>query len=209
LVKTRKNALEPRKSPVQARSTVTVDAIVQATVQVLLREGKEKLTTTLVARRAGVSVGTLYQYFPNKRALLQETLMRHVGAIADVVEQECRAQRGKSLEEMGAGVVRAFLAAKMKDTKTSVSLYAVSADVDGMKISRHSSVRTIKAIEEMLESAHEPLRADAHTMATVLQGALAGVGRSLVESPAPEKHFARVRAELEAMAAAYLCMRRT
>jgi hypothetical protein len=52
--------LEPRKSPVQARSAASVDAILGATIQVLLRVGKERLTTTKVALRAGVSVGTLY-----------------------------------------------------------------------------------------------------------------------------------------------------
>ena len=56
---------EPRKTPVQARSAASVAAILDATIQVLLRVGKEQLTTTLVAARAGVSVGTLYQYFPN------------------------------------------------------------------------------------------------------------------------------------------------
>ena len=61
-------ALEPRKTPVQARSTVTVEAISEATIQVLLRHGAERLTTTRVAQRAGVSVGTLYQYYPNKQS---------------------------------------------------------------------------------------------------------------------------------------------
>jgi AcrR family transcriptional regulator len=56
---------EPRKTPVQARSTVTVQAISEATIQVLLSHGAERLTTTRVAERAGVSVGTLYQYYPN------------------------------------------------------------------------------------------------------------------------------------------------
>jgi len=59
--------LEPRKTPVQERSTVTVEAIYEATFQVLLTVGgPDRLTTTRVAERAGVSVGTLYQYFPNK-----------------------------------------------------------------------------------------------------------------------------------------------
>ena len=62
--------LDPRKSPVQARSTASVEAILDATIQVLLAVGIERLTTTRVALRAGVSVGTLYQYFPNKSALL-------------------------------------------------------------------------------------------------------------------------------------------
>jgi hypothetical protein len=59
-------ALEPRKTPIQARSTVTVQAISEATIQVLLSHGAERLTTTRVAERAGVSVGTLYQYSSNK-----------------------------------------------------------------------------------------------------------------------------------------------
>ena len=60
---------EPRKTPLQARSTASVEAIMQATIQVLLKDGKVKLTTTRIADRAGVSVGTLYQYFPNKQAI--------------------------------------------------------------------------------------------------------------------------------------------
>src|SRR5215475_2022291 len=77
--------LEPRKSPVQARSTASVDAILEATVQVLLDVGKERLTTTKVALRAGVSVGTLYQYFPNKSALLQAALKRHLDEVAGAI----------------------------------------------------------------------------------------------------------------------------
>jgi len=51
-------AFEPRKTPIQARSTVTVEAICEATVQVLLRPGAEPLTTTRVVDRAGVSAAT-------------------------------------------------------------------------------------------------------------------------------------------------------
>src|SRR5215813_6624914 len=59
-------AFEPRKTPIQARSAVTVEAISEATIQVLLSHG-ERLTTTRIAERAGVSVETLYQYYPNKQ----------------------------------------------------------------------------------------------------------------------------------------------
>jgi AcrR family transcriptional regulator len=61
--------ISPRKSPRQARAKATVDAIVEATIQVLVDEGYRKFTTLRVAERAGVSVGTLYQYYPNKAAL--------------------------------------------------------------------------------------------------------------------------------------------
>src|ERR1700677_5139026 len=92
--------LEPRKSPVQARSAASVDAILEATVQVLLDVGKERLTTTRVASRAGVSVGTLYQYFPNKSALLQAALKRHLDAVTGAIEIVCAEHRGKTLREM-------------------------------------------------------------------------------------------------------------
>lgn len=62
--------LDPRRKPRQSRSRATVDAILQATAQVLVRDGYQKATTNRIAERAGVSVGTLYQYFPNKDALV-------------------------------------------------------------------------------------------------------------------------------------------
>jgi len=126
--------LEPRKSPVQARSAASVDAILEATIQVLLSVGKERLTTTRVALRAGVSVGTLYQYFPNKSALLQAVLKRHLDNVAEAVERVCREQKGNSLKQMAPALINAFLDAKMKDPKASVALYAVSSDLDGAKI---------------------------------------------------------------------------
>lgn len=101
--------LEPRKSPVQARSAASVDAILHATIQVLLRVGKERLTTTRVAYRAGVSVGTLYQYFPHKKALLQAALKRHLEGVTATVERACQEQKGNSLEQMGTALVTAFL----------------------------------------------------------------------------------------------------
>src|SRR5262245_11504629 len=61
--------VKPRKLPLQERSRATVDAIVIATTQLLLEQGYDSLTTAQVAARAGVSVGSLYQYFPNKAAL--------------------------------------------------------------------------------------------------------------------------------------------
>src|SRR6202046_992053 len=103
--------LEPRKSPVQARSTASVDAILEATIQVLLNVGKERLTTTGVALRAGVSVGTLYQYFPNKSALLQAVLKRHLDEVTNAVELVCERQKGRTLREMVTALITAFLEA--------------------------------------------------------------------------------------------------
>ena len=62
--------ISSRKAPKQARSTELVSAILEAAVQVLAQEGAQRFTTARVAEKAGVSVGSLYQYFPNKAAIL-------------------------------------------------------------------------------------------------------------------------------------------
>src|SRR5258707_6099082 len=101
--------LSPSKTPVQARSAASVHAILEATIQVLLSVGKERLTTTRVASRAGVSVGTLYQYFPNKSALLQAVLKRHLVEVAEAVELVCKKQQGATLRQMVTALITTFL----------------------------------------------------------------------------------------------------
>jgi AcrR family transcriptional regulator len=68
--------LNPRKTPRQSRSQATCAAIVEAAARILETEGSQKLTTNHVAALAGVSVGSLYQYFPGKDAILAELIRR-------------------------------------------------------------------------------------------------------------------------------------
>lgn len=68
--------LEPRKRPHQQRSAATVDAILEAAARILERRGLDALTTNAVAALAGVSIGSLYQYFPGKAAILAELIRR-------------------------------------------------------------------------------------------------------------------------------------
>jgi AcrR family transcriptional regulator len=197
-------ALTPRKSPVQARSSATVQAILQAAIQVLLKDGKERLTTTKVAARAGVSVGTLYQYFPNKSALLQAALRRHMDEVAEAVDRVCLEQAGKPLVQMAPALIEAFFAAKMRDVKASAALYAVSSDIDGAKIAQQIGKRTHRAIVALLATAKEPLDKEPELLASMMQSMLNGVSRRLLESSAPEKHFPALREELMFLAVTYL-----
>ena len=196
--------LQPRKSPVQARSTASVNAILEATIQVLLDVGKEQLTTTRVAHRAGVSVGTLYQYFPNKSALLQAALRNHLESVAEALEQVCQEERGNPLPQMVTRIVNTFLEAKMKDLKTSLALYSVSSDVDGLRIAKEAGARVNKAILSMLATAPQPLGKDPQLVASMIQGAMGGVSRRLLESPSPEKQYQPFSEELVLMIRAYL-----
>jgi AcrR family transcriptional regulator len=196
--------LEPRKTPVQARSEASVDAILQATIQVLLAVGKERLTTTLVARRAGVSVGTLYQYFPNKRALLQAYLRRHMGEVTGAIEEVCLEYRGEGLLEMGSALIFAYLSAKMRDVKESAALYAVSSDVDGAAIAKAAAERSRKNVARLFATAKEGLTKDPEVVASMVVATMNGVSRKLLEAKSPERELGPLRDELVVLVHAYL-----
>ena len=79
-------ALSPRKAPRQSRSANTVNVILDATARILVERGYAATSTNAVAERAGVSVGSLYQYFPNKDALIAALHARHIEQMKTVME---------------------------------------------------------------------------------------------------------------------------
>jgi AcrR family transcriptional regulator len=197
-------ALQPRKTPVQARSSVTVEAIAEATVQVLLAIGPDRLTTTRVAQRAGVSVGTLYQYYPNKRALLFAVLEHHLNVVADTVEQACEQHHGEPLETMVGAVVRAFVDAKMRRAEVSTALYAVSAELDGPALVALIGKRARRALEAMLETARDARFEELEFTTHMLYSAMAGTMRAVLEAGASAKMVRSLRAQLELLCLGYL-----
>ena len=86
---------KPRKSPVQARSAATVDAILEAAARILESEGFEGYTTNAIAKRAGVSIGSLYQYFPNKDAVTAALVMADAMQLHDNVYAAAEATAGQ------------------------------------------------------------------------------------------------------------------
>jgi AcrR family transcriptional regulator len=179
-------AFEPRKTPIQARSAVTVEAISEATVQLLLRHGIERLTTTRIAERAGVSVGTLYQYYPNKQSLLFAVLEHHLNNVMEKVEAACEGARHKPLAEMIRDMVEAFVDAKMERADISVALYRVSADAGGPALIKRISQRSRNAVEAMLQTATDAELLPDKVTIDMMLAAMAGVMRSLLEAgPSP------------------------
>lgn len=73
----RKSLTNPRKHATQSRSRATVDALIEATARILVREGFDQASTNRIAGQAGVSIGSLYQYFPGKDALVAAVIDRH------------------------------------------------------------------------------------------------------------------------------------
>ena len=78
--------LNPRKQPSQGRSRFTIRQIVEAAARVFEERGYAGATTNRIAERAGVSIGSLYQYFPNKESILAVLLQQHTEEVANAVE---------------------------------------------------------------------------------------------------------------------------
>jgi AcrR family transcriptional regulator len=118
--------LSPRKKPRQVRSTQLVDDILEAALRVLLRDGGARFTTVTVAREAGVSVGSLYQYFPNKAALLfrlqADEWLETWSGIEAILDDETRTPR-----ERLARAVFAFFRSERQEAALRAALDAVGA----------------------------------------------------------------------------------
>jgi AcrR family transcriptional regulator len=84
----KKRPPEPRKSPSQGRSKILVNAIIEACQRILTEEGIEELTTNRIADVAGVTVGSLYQYFPNKEAILANLFSEKIAAETDQISRD-------------------------------------------------------------------------------------------------------------------------
>jgi AcrR family transcriptional regulator len=197
-------AFEPRKTPVQARATVTVQAISEATIQILLNQGAERLTTTRVADRAGVSVGTLYQYFPNKQSLLFAVLEGHMEKITEAVEDACELARHKPITEMIKEVVEAFVDAKIARADISVALYKVAPDVGGLALIRRGTQRVQKAIVRMLESAPETKTSPDEFAIQMMLAAMSGAMRSVLETGGSPAMMRKLREHLVLLCGSYM-----
>jgi len=105
----------PRKSASQERSRATVQALLDATARVLTREGYDRASTNRIAATAGVSVGSLYQYFPNKEALVAALVARHNREMLDLLSEALKEVASLDLATAIAKLVRAAVDAHRVD----------------------------------------------------------------------------------------------
>ena len=105
----------PRKSASQERSRATVQALLDATARVLTREGYDRASTNRIAATAGVSVGSLYQYFPNKEALVAALVARHNREMLDLLREALKEVASLDLATAIAKLVRAAVDAHRVD----------------------------------------------------------------------------------------------
>ena len=121
---TRRPLTNPRKQASQERSRATVDALVEATARILVREGFDKASTNRIAEVAGVSVGSLYQYFPSKEALVAAVIDRHNHDIMRVVRGELAKAETQPIRQG----VRTLIAMAVKAHRVDPGLHRVLAE---------------------------------------------------------------------------------
>ena len=130
----------PRKSASQKRSQATVEALLDATARVLTREGYDRASTNRIAATAGVSVGSLYQYFPNKEALVAALVARHNREMLELLRHALKEVASLDLATAMREVVRAAVDAHLVDA----ALHRVFAE----QVPRMGQLAKIEALQQ-------------------------------------------------------------
>ena len=201
--------LIPRKTPRQQRAKVTVDAILEATIQVLLRGGIAGLTTTNVAERAGVSVGTMYQYFPNKQALIYALNAQYLDLLAQRIETTCTTNQGAPVNDMIEALVNTYWTAKTERADVTRALYRSVVEMDNAALIHDFAARTSAATETMLRSASDVTFRDPAAINLTLVTVIFGAVRNAFERGLDATNGDALRVELIAMCQAYASARST
>ena len=140
--------LQARKSPVQDRAQQTVIDILDAAAHILAKNDDEGFSTNAIAERAGVSVGSLYQYFPHKTAIVAAVLERHSEMEAEHFRSGMARLAGKSLRHKVRGLLSLPLSFRQKHQGLQAALLNRMPEVG-----HHSS------LQQRVRQAAQPLRA--------------------------------------------------
>lgn len=171
----------------------------------MLSDGLARLTTTRVAGRAGVSVGTLYQYFPNKEALLFAILLRHFEDVAEALERIDTSSTGQPLENLADSIADAYVSVKVARPDATMALYRVAGAIDQFRLSTDVYKRLETAVIRALANAADASFGDPQRVSFTLLSALAGVSRGsfakLISGP---EVLARFKEEARLLSRAYL-----
>lgn len=120
----RKPVIRPRKIATQERSRATVDNLVEATARILVKDGFDKASTNRIAELAGVSIGSLYQYFPSKEALVAAVIERHQQEIMHMV----RGELARVADQPLGKAMRKFVAVAVAAHRLDPQLHRVLAE---------------------------------------------------------------------------------
>lgn len=150
----------PRKRPQQARSRATFDAIVEAGAQLLVEEGYHQLSTNKIAERAGVSIGSLYQYFPNKEAVVATVVEQFAERQYEILVEGLEEVLTAPLEEAVGHLIGSLLEAKQAEPELSRVLFGELPPLGQLDVARHWTQRACELVRGALEARNEEIEPD-------------------------------------------------
>ncbi|MBX3217400.1 MAG: TetR family transcriptional regulator [Labilithrix sp.] len=196
--------ISTRKEPQQARSNDLVATALRAAVQVLAKEGAQRFTMARVAEKAGVSVGSLYQYFPNKAAILFRLQSDEWRQTTDLLRDILEDAKHSPLTRLRS-LVHTFIASECDEAAVRVALNDAAPlyrDAPEAKAARASSEATIEAfMREVLPAVSEVTRARAGEL---VMGTLSAVGKQFSQNPRTPREIRVYADDLADMLCAYL-----
>ena len=203
-----KTQISLRKEPQQGRSASLVEAVLDAAVQVLAAEGAQRFTVARVAERAGVSVGSVYQYFPNKAAILfrlqSDEWRQTAGLLRDILEDRAI----PPLDRLRA-LVHAFVRSECEEAGVRTALddaaplYRNAPEAKAVRIAGTEIVRAF--MREALPAASEDQRALATDL---VEATMSQVGKRFSEQPRSDAEITAYADAMADMFCAYLTAHR-
>lgn len=183
---TRKPRISLRKQPQQARSNDLVAAVLEAAAQVLAKEGAQRFTTARVAEKAGVAVGSLYQYFPNKAAILFRLQADEWRQTHDLLRRILEDSSQPPPARLRA-LVHAFIRSECEEAKMRSALVDAAPlyrDAPEARQARESGKRTMRAF--MDEALPDTPKATRELAADLIKTTLSAVGHHFSRKPRGE-----------------------
>lgn len=197
--------ISPRKRPRQSRSQATVTAILDATARILVERGFAAASTNAVAERAGVSVGSLYQYFPNKDALVSALQARHGEQMMAVIQRALTKAMDATVADALAGLIQATVEAHGVDADLHRVLEEQlgSMAVDALR-NEYTDVMEDRIVALLARHRDEITAPDLKLAAFMLMHAAHGLIHAVVRQRPKGVSLKNATQEIVAMMTAYL-----
>lgn len=148
-------ALHPRKQPRQTRSTATVETILEAATRVLSDQSLAGFNTNRIAEVAGVSVGSVYQYFPNKAALVVALIERAQNALAKAIEMSVQNAQGKTLTAVLTDLIDIAIEHQFDNARLATALDHEEQRLPLQEILGAAQSRIVRAVQGILDNHRE------------------------------------------------------
>jgi len=195
----RRPQVSTRKQPQQTRSAGLVAAILQAAVQVLAQEGVTRFTTARVAEKAGVSIGSVYQYFPNKAAILFRLQTDEWQQTTDMLRRILEDASKPPLERLRT-LVHAFIQSECEEAETRLALSDAAPlyrdAPEAQEIMASADLTIARFMEEVLPGATDATRALAGDLVTTTMSTVGSSFSGTSRTEAEIKTYADAMADM-------------